>query len=299
MPKQESGRRKKILIMREAKEVLEKSKERVIYHYTSMEALKGILKENELCFWGTRYDSMNDPTEYIYAKESLMPKLCKYFDEEEITGTEIYPYVVSFSEAEHDFIMWRMYKAEVALVLDYNVIKNWVEKHLNLENKEESYYFGDCKYPETDDILIRDFEQLLKWNKERGDMSEDETTYLELTTFIKRKEFKNENEVRLFTCDYNLPTSIYNEQNPAEPIMKSKERAKDIHIKSVRNKDFVLYKEFHLPKDALKGIIINCAEGDLFDKVKRHIQAWLYQLKYETDSIHIRHTKTGNLIINF
>ena len=72
--------------MREAKAVIEKSQECMIYHYTSMDALKGILKENELCFWGTRYDSMNDPTEHIYAKKHLIPVFCKYFDKNDPCG---------------------------------------------------------------------------------------------------------------------------------------------------------------------------------------------------------------------
>lgn len=284
--------------MREAKAVIEKSQECMIYHYTSMDALKGILKENELCFWGTRYDSMNDPTEHIYAKKHLIPVFCKYFDKNEIEETKIYPYVVSFSKVKDDFIMWRMYKAEVALVLDYNIINDWVENHLNWQCQEKSYYFGECKYPETDDELKAEFMRLTEWNKSRGDLSEDEITSIELTTFIKRKEFKNENEVRLFTCDYNLPSVRYNEQNPAEPIIQCEERPRDIKIKAVRDKDFILYKEFHLPKDALRGMILNCEIGSQFEKIKQHIKAWLYQLKYDIDAINIQRTKTGQLIIN-
>ena len=284
--------------MRRAKAVVYKAKESLIYHYTSMEALRGILREDELCFWGTRYDSMNDPTEHVYAKEYLMPEFCKYFDRNEISETEIYPYVVSFSKEEDDFIMWRMYKAEVALILDYDIINQWVENKLNRDDEEKIYYFGECKYPQTREELIEEFRQLSEWNKNRGDESTDEITAFELTAFIKRKEFSNEHEVRLFTCDYNLFSFTHNEQNPTEPIITNEERAKDIKIRNVRNKDFVLYKEFHLPKEALKGIILNCEEGHQFDRIKQHIQAWLYQLKYDISSINIRYTKTGNLIVN-
>lgn len=286
------------VIMEETKFVLDNEKESLIYHYTSMDALRGILKENELCFWGTRYDSMNDPTEHIYAKKHLMPELLNCFDHDEIKETEIYPYVVSFSQGNDDFIMWRMYKAEVALILDYNVINKWVE-NFNCKGGPKVYYFGECKYIEKTEELIEEFKQLKRWNIDRGDESTDEITALELTTFIKRMEFKNEKEVRLFTCDYNLPSFRYNAENPEEPIIENKERASDIKIKNVRNRDFVLYKEFHLPKDAFKGIIVNCEEGCQFDRIKRHILAWLYQLKYNIDENNIRHTKTGNLIINF
>lgn len=284
--------------MSKVKAVLRKTQKSFIYHYTSMDALKGILREDELCFWGTRYDSMNDPTEHIYAKEELIPELSKSLNLEEVKDTEIYPYVVSFSKMDDDFIMWRMYKAELALVLDYDVINKWVEEELNCNDGEKFYYFGECRYPETKKELIDSFNQLREWNKNRGDESEDEITALELATFIKRKEFRNENEVRLFTSDYNLPSFEYDEEHPEEPIMKNQERAKDIKIKSVRNQDFVLYKEFHLPKDSLRGIILNCEKDIQFDRIKRHILAWLYQLNYDISRIDIRPTKTGNLIIN-
>lgn len=285
--------------MKNAEPAFNNAKEPLIYHYTSMDALRGILRENELCFWGTRYDSMNDPTEHIYAKNILLPILSNYFNKEEIKETEIYPYVVSFCKKEDDFIMWRMYKAEVALILDYNIINKWVEENLNWEDKEKSFYFGDCKYPQTEEEVIQYYIELCEWNRKRGDKSTDEITALELTTFIKRKEFQNENEVRLFTCDYKLSSTNYNEQDPANPIIENEERARDIYIKNVRNKDFILYKEFHIPKKALKGIIINCEKGSQFEKIKSHIQAWLYQLKYNIKPDNIKHTETGNLIINF
>ena len=285
--------------MRKAEPVFNNVNETLIYHYTSMEALRGILRENELCFWGTRYDSMNDPTEHIYAKNILLPILSNYFDEEEINESEIYPYVVSFSKKDDDFIMWRMYKAEVALILDYSIVNQWVEKNINWKDREKTFYFRDCKYPQTNEEVIQYYFELCEWNRKRGDQSTDEITALELTTFIKRKEFQNENEVRLFTCDYKLPKTKYNEQNHADPIMQEEEQARDINIKNVRNKDFILYKEFHLPKEALKGIIINCEEGNQFEKIKSHIQAWLYQLKYDISTINIRCTQTGNLIIHF
>lgn len=274
----------------------EESVEKLICHYTSMEALKGILQKNELCFWGTRYDSMNDPTEYVYAKEFLIPEFCKCFGVKEMDDTEVYPYIVSFCKEKDDFIMWRMYKADVCLILNYDIIDKWVEE-LNIKDATNTYYFGDCKYPQKEE-LWDEYKKLKEWNKSRGDESKDEITAFELVTFIKRNCFKNENEVRLFTCDYLLPDFQYNEAEPAKPIIENKERAKDINIRSVRNKDFILYKEFHLPKDALKGLILNC-NGVQFDRISQHIRAWLYQQDYNTSTINIQSTKTGDLIVNF
>ena len=60
-----------------------------VYHYTSLDALVGILKREEikdfkgkmntkssLVFWGSRYDCMNDPQDYLFAsKVGLWVKL--------------------------------------------------------------------------------------------------------------------------------------------------------------------------------------------------------------------------------
>lgn len=285
--------------------VLDKTKKEPspIYHYTNMEALKGILQKDKLCFWGTRYDSMNDPTEYIYAKNILTPMFRKHFSLEEDDEVDAYPYIVSFCKEGDDFMMWRMYKAEVALVLDSNRIQEWIEAiHIqemrDYKEIRDFYYFGECKYPQNETEVFEAFDEIKRWNEKDGDMSKDELTAFELTTFIKRQQFKNENEVRLFTCDYSLPSGCYNEEDPANPLINYEERSKNIGIKSVREKDFILYKEFHLPKDALMGLILNCEEGNQFNKIKRHIQAWLYQLNYNISDDAIRPTKTGNLIIN-
>ena len=46
------------------------------YHYTSLEALNGILQRNEvgekkLCFWATRYDCFKDKEEYLFGIDCL------------------------------------------------------------------------------------------------------------------------------------------------------------------------------------------------------------------------------------
>ena len=55
----------------------------IFYHYTSLEALKGILKEKplenqELCFWATRYDCFEDTDEYLFGVDTLKRLLPTY-----------------------------------------------------------------------------------------------------------------------------------------------------------------------------------------------------------------------------
>ena len=46
-----------------------------IYHYTSLEALVNILTKDRISLMATRYDSMNDPLDFKFAKDVVIPKL--------------------------------------------------------------------------------------------------------------------------------------------------------------------------------------------------------------------------------
>ena len=52
-----------------------------VYHYTSLDAVKGILRNKDICLWGTRYDSLNDPTDCIYAEEDILPEFKEFLKE--------------------------------------------------------------------------------------------------------------------------------------------------------------------------------------------------------------------------
>ena len=72
-----------------------------IYHYTSLDALVGILKkeiddssgkrekQNSLTFWGSRYDCMNDPQDYLFASKVVLPKILKAFELREDISEDI------------------------------------------------------------------------------------------------------------------------------------------------------------------------------------------------------------------
>ena len=73
-----------------------------IYHYTSLDALTKILHKDHICFWGTRYDSMNDPTDSIYIKDVVLPLIKDAvedagLDDYDKDESEAFPYIVSFS----------------------------------------------------------------------------------------------------------------------------------------------------------------------------------------------------------
>ena len=50
-----------------------------VYHYTSLDALRGILGK-ELCLWATHYAYLNDPSEQIWAEGNILKAINKIND---------------------------------------------------------------------------------------------------------------------------------------------------------------------------------------------------------------------------
>ena len=263
----------------------------IVCHYTSLDALVKILHKDYICFWGTRYDSMNDPNDRIYCKEVVLPLVRVAvnnagLDDYEKDESESYPYVVSFSENYDDFIMWRMYKADVALVFDRNIIA----EHVSADKSKSYIYFEDCEYPDNEEELLGKFcEKMKVLNKGQGSM----LAAHHAVVFFKRKEFENEKEVRLVSFDHE--GVYFHGINNGELEYIEEEIPNNIGVKTIQNKDLVLFKEFHLPKVALTGIIVNCKNDSHYERLKSHIRLWLNNQGYE-QSINIEKSVSGNFI---
>lgn len=263
-----------------------------VYHYTSLDAVKGILRNKDICLWGTRYDSLNDPTDCIYAEEDILPEFKEFLKEKSVNENEledikIYPYVVSFSRIEDDFNMWRMYKAEIAIEFDAEVIKNMVDakQEKNSIASQDELFWGECKYPKGKKEKHQAFAELYNTTP-----STDKPVIeaREILPLIKRPEFANENEYRLYAFDCNL--AVGDGENAREC-----EVPHNIHTKCIQNKDFILYKEFHLPVNSLKGFIINVRDDAYFEKVKSHLELILLSSNI-MKKMNIRKTRNGQNI---
>lgn len=121
----------------------------MLYHYTTIEAFKGILRESPsergLCFWASRYDCFGDKEEYkvgIEAIKDLLPKLeerllpdrqvAPSFDWESIKVNKMLPmpYVISLTKRNNNDYMWENYADHghgVVLALDDEIRNNSFE----------------------------------------------------------------------------------------------------------------------------------------------------------------------------
>ena len=146
----------------------------MLFHYTSINALKGILcnptSDQGLCFWATRFDCFGDNQEYklgIDAIKRLLPRLeerlqpdrriAHSFEYDEILKniTLPLPYVVSFTNTNNSEFMWENYaehgKGIVLALDDSQRIVNEYTKHLFLRS---CWYNGEL----TDEELYKEIE---------------------------------------------------------------------------------------------------------------------------------------------
>ena len=253
-----------------------------IYHYTTMDALKGIIQNDSLCFWGSRYDSMNDPRDYTYARDIILPRIKRNVESEKLISkeekefTEEYPYIVSFSKAKDDELMWRLYHAEVALELDRNIIKR------ELKKQKEFILFHDCIYPKEHEIAEAFIKLYNKLNYDANVLDKAQET----VSLIKHHSFNIEKEVRMVKFDYK--TFVANHKGG----IIDTEIPVDVGIKSIKNGDFVFYKKFFLPKNSLKGIIVRSYNRGRFERIEKHIKLFMLMNKYSLSNIEVVQTQS-------
>lgn len=269
-----------------------------LYHYTCFDALIGILKKEHLCFWGSRYDSMNDPTEVKYTKEIVLPTLInslkgtdKEWETKEIE--DVYAYIVSFSQKEDDFNMWRLYNAEVALVIDRNALhdaKIGIDK-INTKNlPPQRVSVKEVKYANDENvhqIAVDLFNESIDQHE-----TNIETFCCEVFPFIKNEAYDIEKEVRMVCPDYTGATASYENGNIS---IVDTEMPRDVKCRGSRNGSILLYKEFCIKKEALQKIVVNTHDEIYFEKVKQQLRVLLVSNGYKAD-LPIKRTSSFNFM---
>ncbi len=255
----------------------------MLWHYTTLNALIGILRKDSLCFWGGRYDSMNDPTDFIYAQERIDPFLKKFLKdqqmEDEIDNSKDYfPYIVSFSKKRDDFNMWRLYNAEVAIGLKRCILTS-EQNTLNERRILKEVLYTTDKMIHSDAFKL--FKEEVKRDKELMEANIIETFYTEIFPFIKDKAYKIESEVRLVEFDCS---KVANKKSVGVEITNP------VKCRGVRNGLLLLYKEFLISQKALKKIIIRTHDDNYFQKIKEQLELILISCGFKSNVVIERST---------
>lgn len=147
----------------------------MLYHYTSIQALKGMLRESPsekgLCFWASRYDCFGDKEEYkigIETIKALLPKVenklqsdrrvASSFDWDSIKENKMLPmpYVISLTKRCDNNHMWENYADHgrgVVLALDET-------KNVSFESMPHMIMLKPCIYKGkvSDEELFKEIE---------------------------------------------------------------------------------------------------------------------------------------------
>jgi len=183
----------------------------VIYHYTSLEALHGIVKQGAL--WASDASHLNDRAELRYALENMRYLMSgsRHLGARQQPLDAIFrpglarQFVACFSKARDQLSQWRAYGRKIGVSIAFDRVH--LEKALRAQRGE----MFDCRYLKSPEfsILREELETLLQALSQAGVVNEkgeliDMAVQNDLTqkvikiaTYIKHPSFAEEQEVRL------------------------------------------------------------------------------------------------------
>lgn len=243
-----------------------------LYHYTDMNALINILREDKIVLWATNCLYLNDSNEIIEGAKSIK----RVMDKNIQPGAFRNYYLTSFSKASDQLNMWGMYASNgngCAIGFDYNVLSNSYE------------IVTECTYGEKEtDNNLNNFFQLNK------------TGYItQLGSDVKNGEIVNNNDQLrnnmeqnlLITTCFEAKHEAYRNEQETRCVIYCNDN-KFIRFRS-KNGIIIPYIVVPMPKEALKSIIIgptNKSELSL-----RSIIHFLMIKGYDLDNISIKSSK--------
>ena len=224
-------------------ELINKTKEKELYHYTSIDTLYNVIEGKEL--WLFNLATMNDRTEctefYRQIKKELKAE-CKdkvveidsMFDEAMQKNEGHYPFAMCFSKLKDDAAQWERYADNAqGVMLAFNV-KNLSKLLHNLPfmldevrysntTQIKKYRSGDydffLKYLKTGNVLpgalqqyIDEDEYVKKWPE----------MMINIASCYKHGSFSSEKELRLYNyLNYESNTQIFIEKKVTDVVYKS------------------------------------------------------------------------------
>ncbi len=245
----------------------------LIYHYTSIEGLLGVVQKERINLWATRYNFLNDPLEYVFAKQNVEPLLSKLsikenkrFDPE----MHMYPYIVSFCEVDDNLNMWRLYGNN-----GYGFVLGFERSTLEEMALQEANTLQIVSYTNTaniENIIIATRDTYYKTKE-----SDNIIDYYDICSLIKREDYEHEHEIRYLISNYDSFDFKQGKlTRDSEDYSKIKHRCS--------NRGIIPYIELELPKNTLKSITLGYKLD--FDTQKDSVEKYLQSNGYENIEYH-------------
>lgn len=232
---------------------------RILYHYTSIDALlNGIIvnesKNNkDVCLWATHSEYLNDKTEIKYSRDIIIDEIMKFQNGK---YQEIFNYyndlvfeetfILSFSEAIDSIPMWSMYG------------KNGNGISLGFQFYEDDERIAECKYLNENEVTQEIQSKLNQMELSPPKVNElyseqqlliyNELYYKKFT--IKPPSFKYEKEFRMFIDPSSTAEQQFGDFGPHSQINFR-----------ISNNMLIPYYKWYFPKQELSEIIIGPIEN--------------------------------------
>lgn len=198
----------------------------VLYHYTDLVGLNGILENN--CVWASNINFINDSTEYIYGVEifkeavELVKKNIKneYLYEilKEISGKKDIikdnVFCISFCENNDLLSQWRGYSNSGGVAIGFensflSYARSFIENKctMSMSSKPCKVFYGNSKGIQVFGELIMLIDNFITENAEIETMRKNKvidyillSAVSELAPLFKNEAFQEENEWRIVVC---------------------------------------------------------------------------------------------------
>ena len=259
----------------------------LVYHYTTMEALAGIVKE-DICLWATRYDHLNDPHEQIWAKSTVLA-YCKQHPYKDFLPKQNIEewfakdtFILSLCDIPDYRNMWRLYCNDgkgICLTLDSAILSGVSQKNARNDPQHTYDVFESVLYSSKKNInnTIEYWRQKGVFNRNPDEPIDE---LMNLCAFIKDEDFDIENEIRYARIrELSHINVLYNPDKEVSAEYKFIMDDKGVKYRKRGDTEIIPYIELSFPAKTLKSITIG------------------YQYKYDEVEPFIRSVlnKYGNL----
>lgn len=216
----------------------------MVYHYTTIASLDGIIRNDGIYLRATHFQHLNDKDEVVWCQESLR-ELCEDLQDMSDEDFQLYyntPYIISFCNKDDDFNMWRLYGENgkgVIFCFDCKMIKE-ISK-LRPETVFGKVIYSNIKERKEKYKQALDDYDIITTNDPVEDM-------FAACAFVKKDSYNIESEERFAII---MDKDIFFQNG--EVIIKESQNGIQHRM---RGEELVPYIEFKFPIEILKKIVV-------------------------------------------
>lgn len=241
----------------------------LVYHYTSLESLNGIVNKDKVTFWATKYQHMNDSFEKIWAQNYVLSIIERESNGDKDSSDTInklvdrYPYIISFCDIPDYRNMWRLYCNDglgVCIGLNSDILQQVASENLLSETKTKQDFFEHINYCARNNVkrTIDYLDQRGTFNLNKNDKLDN--LYI-MSAFVKCDDFDIEHEVRYARLRENSQVLVSPNNSTGGTISKAIEDTTGVKYR-MRGNELVHYLEIDFPSNVIEKIIVGYGYSD-------------------------------------